>query len=82
MVAELAQPGAQRPVRLLGVPIKLSRTPGDPNRRPGPGLGEQTDAVLGALGYDEAQVAALKEAGAVAGPVAQESGPATRSFRA
>jgi crotonobetainyl-CoA:carnitine CoA-transferase CaiB-like acyl-CoA transferase len=82
MVTELDQPGAERPVRLLGVPIKLSRTPGDPNRRPGPGLGEQTDAVLGALGYDEAQVAALKEAGAVAGPVAQESGPATRSFRA
>jgi alpha-methylacyl-CoA racemase len=77
MVAELDQPGAERPVRLLGVPIKLSRTPGDPNRKPGPGLGEQTDAVLRGLGYDEGQVAALKEAGAVAGPVGGAQGSFT-----
>ena len=74
MVAELDQPGAQRPVRLLGVPVKLSRTPGDPNRKPGPALGEQTDEVLRGLGYDEAQVAALKQAGAVAGPVSGAQG--------
>jgi alpha-methylacyl-CoA racemase len=74
MVAELDQPGAERPVRLLGVPVKLSRTPGDPNRRPGPGLGEQTDAVLRSLGYDDAEVAALKAAGAVAGPVGGAQG--------
>jgi crotonobetainyl-CoA:carnitine CoA-transferase CaiB-like acyl-CoA transferase len=72
MVTELDQPGAERTVRLLGVPIKLSRTPGDPNRSPGPVLGEHTDEVLRGLGYDEEQVAALKQAGAVAGPV---SGP-------
>ena len=74
MVTELDQPGAQRPVRLLGAPIKLSRTPADTNRKPGPALGEQTDAVLRGLGYDEAQVAALKEAGAVAGPVSGAQG--------
>jgi alpha-methylacyl-CoA racemase len=74
MVTELDQPGAQRPVRLLGAPIKLSRTPADTNRKPGPALGEQTDAILRALGYDEAQVAALKEAGAVAGPVSGAQG--------
>jgi alpha-methylacyl-CoA racemase len=74
MVAELDQPGAQRPVRLLGVPVKLSRTPGNPNRKPGPALGEQTDEVLRGLGYDEAQVTALKEAGAVAGPVSGAQG--------
>jgi alpha-methylacyl-CoA racemase len=74
MVAELDQPGAQRPVRLLGVPVKLSRTPGDPNRKPGPALGEHTHEVLLGLGYDEAQVAALKEAGAVAGPVSGAQG--------
>ena len=39
MVVEIDQPGAERPVRLLGVPIKLSRTPGDPARAPGPGAG-------------------------------------------
>jgi len=74
MVTELDQPGAQHPVRLLGAPIKLSRTPADTNRKPGPALGEQTDAVLRALGYDEAQVAALKQAGAVAGPVSGAQG--------
>ena len=74
MVAELDQPGAQRPVRLLGVPVKLSRTPGNPNRKPGPALGEQTDEVLRGLGYNEAQVAALKQAGAVAGPVSRAEG--------
>ena len=33
MVVELDQPGAERPVGLLGVPVKLSRTPGDPQAR-------------------------------------------------
>jgi alpha-methylacyl-CoA racemase len=74
MVAELDQPGAERPVRLLGVPVKMSRTPGDPNRKPGPGLGEQTDEVLRSIGYDDERIAALKEAGAVAGPVAGAQG--------
>ena len=67
MVVELDQPGAQRPVRLLGVPVKLSRTPGDANRAPGPGLGEHTREVLAALGYDDQQIAALLESGAAAG---------------
>jgi len=73
MVVALDQPGAERPVRLLGVPVRLSRTPGDPNRRPGPGLGEHTDEVLASLGYDEARIAALKEAGAVAGAAGAEA---------
>ncbi len=68
MVVELDQPGAREPVRLLGLPIKLSRTPGDPTRAPGPALGGDTDAVLAAAGYGEEQIAALKEAGVVAGP--------------
>ena len=51
MVVEIDQPGAERPVRLLGVPIKLSRTPGDPARAPGPALGQDTRAVLERLGY-------------------------------
>ena len=67
MVAELAQPGAKEPVRLLGVPVKLSRTPGDPARAPGPSLGADTDAVLGELGYSAEDVERLKAAGAVAG---------------
>jgi alpha-methylacyl-CoA racemase len=68
MVIELDQPGAERPVRLLGLPFKLSRTPGDPGRAPGPILGEHTREVLGAAGYTSAEVDALLESGAVAGP--------------
>jgi alpha-methylacyl-CoA racemase len=73
MVAELDQPGAERAVRLLGVPVKLSRTPGDPARGPGPALGADTDAVLEELGYEPAEIERLKAAGAVAGPAADEA---------
>jgi len=72
MVVELDQPGAG-PVRQLGVPVKLSRTPGE-LRAPGPVLGEHTDAVLEAAGYSSQEVAALKESGAVAGPAEQAQG--------
>jgi crotonobetainyl-CoA:carnitine CoA-transferase CaiB-like acyl-CoA transferase len=68
MVVSLDQPGADRPVRLLGLPFKLSRTPGDAARAPGPGLGEHTREVLLAAGYSPAEVEALLESGAVAGP--------------
>jgi alpha-methylacyl-CoA racemase len=68
MVVELDQPGADRPVRLLGAPIKLSRTPADPSNAPGPGLGQHTREVLAEAGYPRAEVDALLESGAVAGP--------------
>ena len=68
MVVELDQPGAKAPVRLLGVPIKLSRTPGDPTRAPGPSLGADTDDVLAAAGYSADEIADFKATGAVAGP--------------
>jgi crotonobetainyl-CoA:carnitine CoA-transferase CaiB-like acyl-CoA transferase len=74
MVAELDQPGARKPVRLLGVPVKLSRTPGDPARAPGPGLGEHTAEVLRDAGYDDDAIARLVEAGAVAGPASEAQG--------
>jgi crotonobetainyl-CoA:carnitine CoA-transferase CaiB-like acyl-CoA transferase len=74
MVAELDQPGAESPVKLLGVPIKMSRTPGDANRLPGPGLGEHTAEVLSAAGYSEEEIAALMEAGAVAGLAEEKKG--------
>jgi alpha-methylacyl-CoA racemase len=72
MVVEVDQPGAG-PVRLLGVPVKLSRTPGAP-AGPGPVLGEHTREVLAGLGYSEEEIAALEEAGAVAGPAAGARG--------
>jgi crotonobetainyl-CoA:carnitine CoA-transferase CaiB-like acyl-CoA transferase len=65
MVVELDQPGAGT-VKQLGIPIKLSRTPGAADK-PGPALGEHTDEVLETLGYSTEEIAALKEAGAVAG---------------
>jgi crotonobetainyl-CoA:carnitine CoA-transferase CaiB-like acyl-CoA transferase len=68
MVVEIEQPGAERPVRQLGVPVKLSRTPGEHDRLPGPALGEHTEAVLLAAGYTAAEVAELLASGAVAGP--------------
>lgn len=68
MVVSLDQPGAEQPVRLLGLPFKLSRTPGDATRAPGPGLGEHTRSVLVSAGYSDAEVDALLESGAVAGP--------------
>ena len=54
-------------MRLLGVPVKLSRTPGDPARAPGPALGADTEAVLAEAGYGAEEIGALLEAGAVAG---------------
>jgi len=68
MIVGLDQPGVAEPVRLLGAPVKLSRTPADCNRLPGPALGEHTEAVLRAAGYDDAQIQRLVASGAVAGP--------------
>jgi len=72
MVVELDQPGAAAPVRLLGVPVKLSRTPGDPTRAPGPSLGADTHAVLAAAGYSPEEIERMEAAGAIAGPPAAE----------
>jgi len=68
MVVELEQPGAERTVRQLGVPVKLARTPGEHGRLPGPALGEHTEEALLAAGYSEAEVADLLQSGAAAGP--------------
>ncbi len=76
MVVEIEQPGAERTVRQLGVPVKLSRTPGEHDRLPGPALGEHTEEVLLAAGYSTGEVAELLAAGAAAGP-AESSQDAT-----
>jgi alpha-methylacyl-CoA racemase len=80
MVVELDQPGAHRPVRQLGIPIKLWRTPGEHGRLPGPALGEHTEQALLAAGYSQQQVAELLAQGAAAG--AREASPQGAAFRA
>jgi alpha-methylacyl-CoA racemase len=80
MVVTLEQPGVAGGVRQLGLPVKLARTPGDHARLPGPALGENTEQVLAEVGYSEAEIGALLEAGAVAGSAAGDAQRAT--FRA
>jgi len=72
MVVEVDQPGIGG-VRLLGHPVKLSRTPADPVR-PAPALGEHTEEVLGEAGLDRESIEALLESGAAAGQDAAASG--------
>jgi crotonobetainyl-CoA:carnitine CoA-transferase CaiB-like acyl-CoA transferase len=49
---------------VAATPVKLHGTPGEVRARP-PMLGEHTDLVLRELGYSPAQIAALKQEGAV-----------------
>jgi crotonobetainyl-CoA:carnitine CoA-transferase CaiB-like acyl-CoA transferase len=72
MVVEVSQPQIG-PVRLLGAPVKFSRTPAHPVR-PAPAFGEHTDEVLREVGYGEQEVAAMKQSGAAAGPSAEAAG--------
>jgi crotonobetainyl-CoA:carnitine CoA-transferase CaiB-like acyl-CoA transferase len=81
MVVELRQPGVAGGVRQLGVPVKLSRTPGTHARLPGPGLGEHTVAVLAEAGCSPEEIQQLLAAGAVAGAASSEQ-DAEAVFRA
>jgi crotonobetainyl-CoA:carnitine CoA-transferase CaiB-like acyl-CoA transferase len=53
--------------RSLGVPVKLSDTPGHPGHRPAR-LSEHAEAILGELGYDRAAIEALRAEGVVTTP--------------
>jgi formyl-CoA transferase len=63
MVVDLVHPEAG-PVKALGVPVKLSDTPGAVER-PAPLLGEHSAALLTELGYTAAEQQALKANGII-----------------
>ncbi|MFX1764160.1 CoA transferase [Paraburkholderia sp. A1RI-2L] len=64
MLVDVEQPGSDTRVKIAGVPIKMGSTPGGVHHR-APMLGEHTDEVLFAAGYDAGAVARLRESGAI-----------------
>jgi crotonobetainyl-CoA:carnitine CoA-transferase CaiB-like acyl-CoA transferase len=95
MVVEIEQPAAAAAgasagaaggdgvaVRQLGVPLKLSRTPGDHARLPAPALGEHTQEVLGELGYSPEQIEELLRSRAVAAADGHDADSPAAAFRA
>jgi len=63
MVVDLVHPGAGA-VKALGVPVKLSDTPGAVDR-PAPLLGQHTAEILTELGYSDAEQQRLKATGVI-----------------
>jgi crotonobetainyl-CoA:carnitine CoA-transferase CaiB-like acyl-CoA transferase len=63
MVVDLDHPGAG-PIKALGVPVKLSDTPGAVDR-PAPLLGQHTAEILSELGYGPDEQHRLREQGIV-----------------
>jgi len=51
-------------IKMLGIPTKLSATPGEIRRMP-PVLGEHTEEVLNELGYTKKEIRDLEESGIV-----------------
>ncbi len=64
MLATVEHPGMSRPVTIVSSPIKMTETPTGVRSR-APLLGEQTDDVLAGAGYQPAEIAALRESGAI-----------------
>ena len=63
MVAEV-QRTDQEWLKVLGTPVKLSRTPGGVRSAP-PDFGEHTERILSEIGYYPSDIKELKESGAV-----------------
>ncbi len=65
MHVEVVGDDGQREIQ-YGTPFKLSKTPGRSVHRRAPKAGEHTAQVLSELGYKKAEIARLRESGAVA----------------
>jgi crotonobetainyl-CoA:carnitine CoA-transferase CaiB-like acyl-CoA transferase len=63
MVVDLVHPGAG-PIKALGIPVKLSGTPGAVDR-PAPLLGQHTAEILTELGYSETDQRELTDKGVI-----------------
>ena len=64
MLARVAHPGSERIGTIANTPIHMSKTRGGVHRRASV-LGEDADEVLAAAGYGAAEIARLREAGAI-----------------
>lgn len=63
MVSELVHPTAG-PMKVVGCPVRLTRTPPSVRTAP-PLLGQETDEILGELGFNAERIRALHTSGAV-----------------
>lgn len=52
------------PIKVPGLPILFSHTPGGP-QAPAPALGQHTEEILGALGYNLQEIEELRAAGVI-----------------
>jgi len=64
LLDEVTYPGIEGTLPLAPTPIELSETPGTYRRR-APLVGEHTDEILAALGYNDGEIAALREEGVI-----------------
>ena len=64
MLNYMAFPGLPKDAPIMGPPVELTATPGQIDHR-APMVGEQTDDILAELGYDDAAIANLREAGVI-----------------
>jgi crotonobetainyl-CoA:carnitine CoA-transferase CaiB-like acyl-CoA transferase len=63
MVEEIEHPKAGK-IKVLGIPIKLSRTPGN-IREPAPSLGQHTREILKSLGYNDEEIERFRKEGII-----------------